>query len=151
MFGERFRRKMRDSIQFSKRLKGEPIVEAENLKQEIMSNKKIKIDKILIKYNKKIKASNKMCHGSIYIKYRNMILSELLDTYLKIKKVDDLYLSFHINYEDLKKLTYKDIVKYTNLESQNYLISHDIDEIEDVLQKLFLKMYNTNLDNVLKR
>ena len=56
MFGERFRRKMRDSIQFSKRLKGEPIVEAENLKQEIMSNKKIKIDKILIKYNKKIKA-----------------------------------------------------------------------------------------------
>ncbi|MGO5441063.1 hypothetical protein [Megamonas funiformis] len=151
MFGERFRRKMRDSIQFSKRLKGEPIVEAENLKQEIMSNKKIKIDKILIKYNKKIKASNEMCHGSIYIKYRNMILSELLDTYLKIKKVDDLYLSFHINYEDLKKLTYKDIVKYTNLESQNYLISHDIDEIEDVLQKLFLKMYNTNLDNVLKR
>ena len=87
MFGERFRRKMRDSIQFSKRLKGEPIVEAENLKQEIMSNKKIKIDKILIKYNKKIKASNEMCHGSIYIKYRNMILSELLDTYLKIKKV----------------------------------------------------------------
>lgn len=151
MFGERFRRKMIDSIQFSKRLKGEPIVEAENLKQEIMSNKKIKIDKILIKYNKKIKASNEMCHGSIYIKYRNMILSELLDTYLKIKKVDDLYLSFHINYEDLKKLTYKDIVKYTNLESQNYLISHDIDEIEDVLQKLFLKMYNTNLDNVLKR
>lgn len=151
MFGERFRRKMRDSIQFSKRLKGEPIVEAENLKQEIMSNKKIKIDKILIKYNKKIKASNEMCHGSIYIKYRNMILSELLDTYLKIKKVDDLYLSFHINYEDLKKLTYKDIVKYTNLESRNYLISHDIDEIEDVLQKLFLKMYNTNLDNVLKR
>lgn len=151
MFGERFRRKMRDSIQFSKRLKGEPIVEAENLKQEIMSNKKIKIDKILIKYNKKIKASNEMCHGSIYIKYRNMILSELLDTYLKIKKVDELYLSFHINYEDLKKLTYKDIVKYTNLESQNYLISHDIDEIEDVLQKLFLKMYNTNLDNVLKR
>ena len=151
MFGERFRRKMRDSIQFSKRLKGEPIVEAENLKQEIMSNKKIKIDKILIKYNKKIKASNEMCHGSIYIKYRNMILSELLDTYLKIKKVDDLYLSFHINYEDLKKLTYKDIVKYTNLETQNYLISHDIDEIEDVLQKLFLKMYNTNLDNVLKR
>lgn len=151
MFGERFRRKMRDSIQFSKRLKGEPIVEAENLKQEIISNKKIKIDKILIKYNKKIKASNEMCHGSIYIKYRNMILSELLDTYLKIKKVDDLYLSFHINYEDLKKLTYKDIVKYTNLESQNYLISHDIDEIEDVLQKLFLKMYNTNLDNVLKR
>lgn len=151
MFGERFRRKMRDSIQFSKRLKGEPIVEAENLKQEIMSNKKIKIDKILIKYNKKIKASNEMCHGSIYIKYRNMILSELLDTYLKIKKVDDLYLSFHINYEDLKKLTYKDIVKYTNLESQNYLISHDFDEIEDVLQKLFLKMYNTNLDNVLKR
>lgn len=151
MFGERFRRKMRDSIQFSKRLKGEPIVEAENLKQEIMSNKKIKIDKILIKYNKKIKASNEMCHGSIYIKYRNMILSELLDTYLKIKKVDDLYLSFHINYEDLKKLTYKDIVKYTNLESQNYLISHDIDEIEDVLQKFFLKMYNTNLDNVLKR
>lgn len=142
MFGERFRRKMRDSIQFSKRLKGEPIVEAENLKQEIMSNKKIKIDKILIKYNKKIKASNEMCHGSIYIKYRNMILSELLDTYLKIKKVDDLYLSFHINYEDLKKLTYKDIVKYTNLESQ---------KIEDVLQKLFLKMYNTNLDNVLKR
>ena len=53
MFGERFRRKMRDSIQFSKRLKGEPIVEAENLKQEIMSNKKIKIDKILIKSNKK--------------------------------------------------------------------------------------------------
>lgn len=151
MFGERFRRKMRDSIQFSKRFKGEPIVEAENLKQEIMSNKKIKIDKILIKYNKKIKASNEMCHGSIYIKYRNMILSELLDTYLKIKKVDDLYLSFHINYEDLKKLTYKDIVKYTNLESRNYLISHDIDEIEDVLQKLFLKMYNTNLDNVLKR
>ena len=151
MFGERFRRKMRDSIQFSKRLKGEPIVEAENLKQEIMSNKKIKIDKILIKYNKKIKASNEMCHRSIYIKYRNMILSELLDTYLKIKKVDDLYLSFHINYEDLNKLTYKDVVKYTNLESQNYLISHDIDEIEDVLQKLFLKMYNTNLDNVLKR
>lgn len=27
MFGERFRRKMRDSIQFSKRLKGEPIVD----------------------------------------------------------------------------------------------------------------------------
>ncbi|WP_018999592.1 hypothetical protein [Megamonas rupellensis] len=27
MFGERFRRKMRDSIQFSKRLKGETIVD----------------------------------------------------------------------------------------------------------------------------
>lgn len=151
MFGERFRRKMSESIQFSKCLRGEPIVEAENLKQEIMYNKKIKIDKIIVKYHKKIRASNTECHGNIYVKYRNMILSELLDTYLKIKKVDELYLSFHISYEELKKLTYKDIAKYTKLESQNYLISHDIDEMEDVLQKLFLKMYNTNLDNVLKR
>lgn len=44
MFGERFRRKMRDSIQFSKRLKGEPIVDLGLL--DAVNNGEISLDHI---------------------------------------------------------------------------------------------------------
>ena len=44
MFGERFRRKMRDSIQFSKRLKGEPIVDLGLL--DAVNNGEISLDRI---------------------------------------------------------------------------------------------------------
>ena len=44
MFGERFRRKMRDSIQFSKRLKGEPIVDLGLL--DAVNNVEISLDRI---------------------------------------------------------------------------------------------------------
>ena len=44
MFGERFRRKMRDSIQFSKCLKGEPIVDLGLL--DAVNNGEISLDRI---------------------------------------------------------------------------------------------------------
>ena len=44
MFGERFRRKMRDSIQFSKRLKGEHIVDLGLL--DAVNNGEISLDRI---------------------------------------------------------------------------------------------------------